>query len=178
MIELTGKIDGLNIEFSTGKAILSLSVNERQSVMNLYDELHDCEKLSIKIDKYREKRSLNANALCWKVCTEIANVLRSDKDSVYLEMLKRYGQSEIVSVLSTVDVSGYFKYYDTFGTGYVKGKKFTHYKIYKGSSEYDTREMSILLDGIIDEAKGMGIDVMSESELALIKNEWGAEEKR
>lgn len=173
MIELTGKIDGLNIEFSTGKAILSLSVNERQSVMNLYDELHDCEKLSIKIDKYREKRSLNANALCWKVCTEIANVLRSDKDSVYLEMLKRYGQSEIVSVLSTVDVSGYFKYYDTFGTGYVKGKEFTHYKIYKGSSEYDTREMSILLDGIIDEAKGMGIDVMSESELALIKNEWG-----
>lgn len=173
MIELTGKINGLTLDFSTGKANLSLTVNEKQTAMNLYDELHDCEKLSIKIDKYREKRSLNANALCWKVCTEIANVLRSDKDSVYLEMLKRYGQSEIVSVLSTVDVSGYFKYYDTFGTGYVKGKEFTHYKIYKGSSEYDTREMSILLDGIIDEAKGMGIDVMSESELALIKNEWG-----
>ena len=173
MIELTGNINGLTLDFSTGKANLSLTVNEKQTAMNLYDELHDCEKLSIKIDKYREKRSLNANALCWKVCTEIANVLRSDKDSVYLEMLKRYGQSEIVSVLSTVDVSGYFKYYDTFGTGYVKGKEFTHYKIYKGSSEYDTREMSILLDGIIDEAKGMGIDVMSESELALIKNEWG-----
>lgn len=173
MIELTGKINGLTLDFSTGKANLSLTVNEKQTAMTLYDNLHDCEKLSIKIDKYREKRSLNANALCWKVCTEIANVLRSDKDSVYLEMLKRYGQSEIVSVLSTVDVSGYFKYYDTFGTGYVKGKEFTHYKIYKGSSEYDTREMSILLDGIIDEAKGMGIDVMSESELALIKNEWG-----
>lgn len=173
MIELTGKINGLTLDFSTGKANLSLTVDEKQTAMTLYDNLHDCEKLSIKIDKYREKRSLNANALCWKVCTEIANVLRSDKDSVYLEMLKRYGQSEIVSVLSTVDVSGYFKYYDTFGTGYVKGKEFTHYKIYKGSSEYDTREMSILLDGIIDEAKGMGIDVMSESELALIKNEWG-----
>lgn len=173
MIELTGKINGLTLDFSTGKANLSLTVNEKQTAMTLYDNLHDCEKLSIKIDKHREKRSLNANALCWKVCTEIANVLRSDKDGVYLEMLKRYGQSEIVSVLSTVDVSGYFKYYDTFGTGYVKGKEFTHYKIYKGSSEYDTREMSILLDGIIDEAKGMGIDVMSESELALIKNEWG-----
>lgn len=173
MSELTGRIENLSVDFSTGKAKLALEINEKTSVMKAFDDFRECEKLSIKIDKYREKRSLNANALCWKVCTEIANVLRSDKDSVYLEMLKRYGQSEIVSVLSTVDVSGYFKYYDTFGTGYVKGKEFTHYKIYKGSSEYDTREMSILLDGIIDEAKGMGIDVMSESELALIKNEWG-----
>lgn len=174
MSELTGRIENLSVDFSTGKAKLTLEINEKTSVMKAFDDFRECEKLSIKIDKYREKRSLNANALCWKVCAEIANVLRSDKDSVYLEMLKRYGQSEIVSVLSTVDVSGYFKYYDTFGTGYVKGKEFTHYKIYKGSSEYDTREMSILLDGIIDEAKGMGIDVMSESELALIKNEWGA----
>lgn len=173
MSELTGRIENLSVDFSTGKAKLALEINEKTSVMKAFDDFRECEKLSIKIDKYREKRSLNANALCWKVCTEIANMLRSDKDSVYLEMLKRYGQSEIVSVLSTVDVSGYFKYYDTFGTGYVKGKEFTHYKIYKGSSEYDTREMSILLDGIIDEAKGMGIDVMSESELALIKNEWG-----
>ena len=173
MSELTGRIENLSVDFSTGKAKLTLEINEKTSVMKAFDDFRECEKLSIKIDKYREKRSLNANALCWKVCAEIANVLRSDKDSVYLEMLKRYGQSEIVSVLSTVDVSGYFKYYDTFGTGYVKGKEFTHYKIYKGSSEYDTREMSILLDGIIDEAKGMGIDVMSESELALIKNEWG-----
>lgn len=173
MSELTGRIENLSVDFSTGKAKLTLEINEKTSVMKAFDDFRECEKLSIKIDKYREKRSLNANALCWKVCAEIANMLRSDKDSVYLEMLKRYGQSEIVSVLSTVDVSGYFKYYDTFGTGYVKGKEFTHYKIYKGSSEYDTREMSILLDGIIDEAKGMGIDVMSESELALIKNEWG-----
>lgn len=172
MNELTGKIESLNIDFLTGKAKLTLEINEKPMVKQLYDELNQCEKLSIKIGKYRERRSLNANALCWKVCTEIANVLRSDKDSVYLEMLKRYGQSEIVSVLSTVDVSGYFKYYDTFGTGYVKGKEFTHYKVYKGSSEYDTREMSILLDGIIDEAKCMGIEVLSESELALLKTEW------
>ena len=88
-------------------------------------------------------------------------------------MLKRYGQSDIVSVLSGVDVSGYFKYYDMFGTGYTNGKEFTHYKVYKGSSEYDTREMSILLDGIIDEAKTMGIDVISEREKTLLLEEWG-----
>lgn len=125
------------------------------------------------IERKRKKRSTDANALCWKLCTEIANVLRTDKDSVYVDMLKRYGQSDIVSVLSTVDVMGYFKYFDVFGTGTVKGKEFTHYKVYKGSSEYDTREMSILLDGIIDEAKSLDIEVISEREKSLLLMEWG-----
>ena len=125
------------------------------------------------IERKRKKRSLDANALCWKLCTEIANVLRSEKESIYIDMLKRYGQSDIVSVLSKVDVKGYFKYYDEFGKGSVNGKEFTHYKVYKGSSEYDTKEMSILLDGIVDEAKALDIEVISESERALLLSEWG-----
>ena len=125
------------------------------------------------IERKRKKRSNDANALCWKLCTEIANVLRTDKDSIYIDMLKKYGQSDIVSVVSSVDVKPYFKYYDVFGKGTVNGKEFTHYKVYKGSSEYDTREMSILLDGIIDEAKALDIEVISESERALLLADWG-----
>lgn len=124
------------------------------------------------IERKRKKRSTDANALCWKLCTEIANVLRADKDSIYVDMLKRYGQSDIVSVLSAVNVKGYFKYYDEFGKGTVNGKEFTHYKVYKGSSEYDTREMSILIDGIIDEAKALDIEVISEREKSLLLEEW------
>ena len=126
------------------------------------------------IERKKKKRSTDANALCWKLCTEIANVLRADKDSIYVDMLKKYGQSDIVSVLSTVDVKGYFKYFDEFGKGTVNGKEFTHYKVYKGSSEYDTKEMSILIDGIIDEAKALDIEVISESERALLLSEWGS----
>lgn len=124
------------------------------------------------IERKKKKRSTDANALFWKLCTEIANVLRTDKDSIYIDMLKRYGQSEIVSVRSEINVKGYFKYYDVFGKGYVNGKEFTHYKVFKGSSEYDTREMSILIDGIMDEAKNLDIDVISESEKALLLEEW------
>lgn len=124
------------------------------------------------IERKKKKRSTDANALFWKLCTEIANVLRTDKDSIYIDMLKRYGQSEIVSVRSEINVKGYFKYYEVFGKGYVNGKEFTHYKVFKGSSEYDTREMSILIDGIMDEAKNLDIDVISESEKALLLEEW------
>ena len=129
------------------------------------------------IEKKRKKRSTDANALCWKLCTEIANMLRSEKESIYVDMLKRYGQSDIVSVISSVDVKGYFKYYDEFGKGTVNGKEFTHYKVYKGSSEYDTKEMSILIDGIIDEAKALDIEVISEREKSLLLEEWGNAQK-
>ena len=125
------------------------------------------------IARKKKKRSNDANAMAWAIINEIANVLRSDKDSIYLDMLKKYGQSDIISVVSSVDVKPYFKYYDEFGKGTVNGKEFTHYKVYKGSSEYDTREMSILLDGIIDEAKSLDIEVISESDRALLLAEWG-----
>lgn len=124
------------------------------------------------IERKRKKRSTDANALCWKLCTEIANVLRTDKDSIYIDMLKRYGQSDLVTMLSIVNPKAYFKYFDECGKGYSKGKEYTHYKVYKGSSEYDTREMSILLDGIIDEAKSLDIEVISEREKSLLLEEW------
>lgn len=126
----------------------------------------------VKIDKHREKRSLNANAYLWKLVTEIGNVLNKSKEEVYLQMLIDYGQSEMVSILSEIDVKGYFKYYKLAGTSLLNGKEFNHYKIYKGSSEYDTKEMSILLNGVVQEAKNLGIKTKDDIELERLVEEW------
>lgn len=126
----------------------------------------------VKIDKHREKRSLNANAYLWKLVTEIGNVLNKSKEEVYLQMLIDYGQSEMVSILSEIDVKGYFKYYKLAGTSILNGKEFNHYKIYKGSSEYDTREMSILLNGVVQEAKNLEIKTKDDIELERLIEEW------
>lgn len=122
--------------------------------------------------EWRMKRSLNANAYAWVLITKIANEMRLSKEEVYLNMLKHYGQSEIVSVLSKINVSGYFKYYEKIGTATLQGKEFTHYKVYKGSSEYDTKEMSILIDGIVQEAKNMDIETLSDDEILHLKQLW------
>jgi len=124
------------------------------------------------LKQYRNKRSLQANAYLWVICNKIGDILRHSKEEVYLDMLKKYGQSEIVSVKSNVNVSGYFKYYETEGVGYVNDIEFNHYKVYKGSSEYDTREMAILIDGIVSEAKEMGIETLPHEELERMKIEW------
>ena len=131
----------------------------------------DREKL-FEIKEHRQKRSLNANSYAWKIMGEIADVLRTSKEEVYLNMLRHYGQSEMVSVLSSIDVRGYFKYFDEIATVTLEGKQFTHYRVYKGSSEYDTREMSILIDGIVYEAKNLDIETMTPDEIARMKEMW------
>lgn len=118
------------------------------------------------IKEKRNKRSKSQNAYCWELIGKIADALRKSKEEVYLQMLKDYGQSEIVSMLSSINPKGYFKYYESIGTGIVNNKEFTHYKIFKGSSEFDTKEMTIFIDGIIQECKQLDIETLTPEQIA------------
>lgn len=124
------------------------------------------------VKQHREKRSLNANAYAWMLIGKIADAVRASKDEIYLQMLKRYGQSELVSVVSDVDVDGYFKYYEAVAETTLNGQPFTHYRVYKGSSEYDSREMSVLIDGIVSEAKDLEIETLPPHEIQRMKEMW------
>lgn len=172
MYELNGTIKDLNIDYKTEKAILTLAVEQKQSAMNCYDELIGAD-LSIKIDKYREKRSLNANAYAWKLLTEIGNALKISKEDAYFKALKDYGQSEMVSVKAHIPIAEYVKYCEEAGESTLNGTLFKHYRIYKGSSEFDKKEMSIFIDGVVQEAVSLGIDVRTPDELAKLKSLWG-----
>lgn len=130
---------------------------------------------TFEVKQYRQKRSLNANAYAWSLIGKIADILRVSKDDIYLKMLVRYGQSEVVSVLSEINVAGYFKYYEKIGESSLNGKDFTHYRVYKGSSEYDTREMAILIDGIVSECEEMYIETLPPHEIKRLKETWGIE---
>ena len=175
MYELSGTIKDVAVDFKGHKAYLTLTINQKLSALNCYDDLHLEEKLSFKIDKYREKRSLNANNYAWKLLTEIANVTRESKEKVYLDMLKEYGQSEIISVLAHIPIGEYVKYCEEAGESTLNGKLFKHYRVYKGSSEFDTREMSIFIDGIVSEAQELGIETKTPDEIARLKSLWECE---
>lgn len=175
MYELSGTIKDFSLDYRSGNALMTLSFDQKQSAANCFDELNGVEKLSVKIDRYRERRSLNANNYAWKLLTEIANVIRANKEEVYLTMLKRYGQSEIISVLSHIPIKEYVKYCEEAGESELNGKLFKHYKVYKGSSDFDSREMSIFLDGVVSEAKELDIDTRTPEEIANLKSLWGNE---
>ena len=171
--ELTGKIKDLNIDYLTGDAWLMLYVNEKRSAMNCFDELNGADKLDIKIDKHREKRSLNANNYAWALLTQIGNATRKSKEAVYFDMLKDYGQSEMISVKAHINIGYYVKYFEEAGESTLNGTLFKHYKVYKGSSEFDKREMAIFIDGVVHEAINLGIEVRTPDEIARLKSLWG-----
>ena len=133
--------------------------------------------VKFEITEYHPKRSLSANAYAWALINKIADALRKSKEEVYLQMLKDYGQSEFVSVLSNINVKGYFKYYEEYGKGHVEGREFTHYKVYKGSSEFDSKEMAVLIDGIIQEARQLGIETITPAEKERMIQEMERHEK-
>lgn len=136
--------------------------NAEEVIRFLFEQ--DREKIW-EIKEYKSKRSLNQNAYFYKLIGEIADNLRVSKAEIHLKLLKDYGQSEVISVLSEIDISGYFRYYEEIGKGTVNGKEFTHYRVYKGSSEMNTKEMSILLDGTVKEAQDLGIPTLSPAEI-------------
>lgn len=133
--------------------------------------------VKFEVTEYHPKRSLSANAYAWALINKIADALRKSKEDVYLQMLKDYGQSEFVSVLSNIDVKGYFKYYEEYGKGHVEGREFTHYKVYKGSSEFNSKEMAVLIDGIIQEARQLGIETITPAEKERMIQEMERHEK-
>ena len=134
-------------------------------------DLRGCEKpLEVSVKKYRKKRSLDSNSYCWLLIGKIADVLKTNKDDLYIEMLKRYGQREaqLISVVSDA-VGILYKatngHCTEIGESKLNGKTFKHLAILRGSSDFDTREMSILVDGVVSEAKELGIETMTSVEL-------------
>ncbi len=156
----------------SGEQIITFALAPGEDARATFDKLHD-KDIRLDIKQYRERRSLNANNYAWELITKIADKMLLSKEDVYLRMLKEYGQSIMISVYSDIDIIGYgIKYYEEAGTSTLNGKEFTHYKVYKGSSEFDTREMSIFIDGIVNEAKNLGIETMTPNQIAEIERAW------
>lgn len=172
-MKVTGRIIDASVDFKNYKPRVTFEVNEKADFFQFFDELKDKDKLSIEVKQYREKRSLNANNYAWAIITQIADVMRASKEEIYLEMLRRYGQSEIISVVAHIPIHEYIKYCEEAGESSLNGKLFKHYKVYKGSSEFDTREMSIFVDGIVFEAKELGIQTETPDQIAEMKARWG-----
>jgi hypothetical protein len=167
-----------------GKPELTLSLTcSRQEIMPDIQECKDIlskgKLLAVEIRQYRQKRSLDANSYAWVIISKIAEAWQPPvpKEEVYIEMLKRYGQRE-PKLLSVVADAVDMVYRATqnhcceVGESELNGKLFKHLAILIGSSQYDTKQMATLIDGIVSEAKELGIETMTPQELALLKQNW------
>lgn len=171
-MRFNGKITGAAINVLDGT--LKLEIQADKSVRNNLDNLMKCDLLDIEIKKHRERRSLDANALLWACLGDIAAAIKSDKWAVYLEMLKRYGKYTyiVVKKKAVEKVKQQWRECEVVGEVSVNGEKAVQMLCYFGSSLYDTKEFSVLLDGVISEMKEMGLEVPTGRDMQRALDMW------
>ena len=188
-MELTGKIADISMDFITGKTKLTLEINEKQEALGLYDNLHNEPKLSIDIDKYKEKKSSDANRYMWSLCGKLAEALSKDgvvytKDDIYKQAIRECGIWRDDEVHPD-DVEWRCAAWAQIGKGWLTERvDFTAdgekelIRFYYGSSRYNKKQMSRLIDNIVQDCKAEGIETKTPRRIAELISLWEAGEKR
>lgn len=146
---------------------LTFEVNESDQALEAMEGLAG--KLTIEVKRFREKRSISANDYFWVLCDGIAKVLRTNKDHVYLLMLRDAGKFVDVEVApEDVEVlKRAYRYVEVLGID-----EMAKVRCYIGSSSYNTEEMSRLIDATVEEAKGLGVETLTPDEIAAMTAAW------
>jgi len=133
-------------------------------------------ELSVEIKQYHPHRSLDANAYLWVLCQKLSEKIGGTKEDIYREAVRKAGQFDFVAVADKA-VDTFIRAWQAKGLGWyaetmpskIDGCK--KVMVYYGSSVYDTKAMSHLINYIVEECKAQGIETATPDELARMINE-------
>ena len=151
-MKFTGTVSDVSIDLRTNKHKITFIMNERTALAEL-DEIKDLDKLSVEAKKYRKKRSLDANAYCWVLINKLAEKLNLKPIEVYRKAIYEIGVREVIPVKNEA-VDRYKEVWQNNGL------------------VYDSKEMSKLVDNIVEECKTQNIETMTPTELEALKGAW------
>ena len=175
---MIGKLTGLQRLFG-GEWVLSFAT--KGDAVAVYEKLKDVE-VEIDIKKHNPKRSKDANAFCWGLCTDIGNAIRPPvpKEEVYRKAIREVGEYEPLPIREDA-VETFQRRWASHGVGWfaevVDNSKLKGYKLvfaYYGSSTYSTESMSRLLDFLVDEMTQMGLPIPASKEQEEMLAAWQA----
>jgi hypothetical protein len=184
--ELQGTIQqGVSVDYQTGNALLTLSINNRQSAFKCYEELKNADKLTIKISRFREKRSNDANKYLWVLCEKLADKLSCDgvsytKKDIYKRAVKARGIYRQQGNLPLDFAKTMRTAWEKLGTGWVTEQvdfepdgDSVIVRYYYGTSTYNTKQMHRVIAWLVDECQQLGIETKTPDEIANLISLWG-----
>ena len=151
----------------------------RRFVMGFNGKLHTAE-----IKQFRQKRSADANAKCWAMLRELSAAVGIPDVEIYKNIVREVGPYKEFNM--TVDEAKTFRVaWERLGTGwpveqvdYTPDGERVLLRAYYGSSTYNTRQMSMLIDHIIQDCQAVGIETMSDRERSLLLEDWDAQRNK
>lgn len=182
-MQCKGHITQITKDLMTGGILVTLSLKEIS--IQALQTLSALEELAVDLKKFTKKRSLSANAYYWQLVTKMAEVNKITNSAQHNLLLRDYGQIErfdgqLVQIMLPDTEKAENEALEkpevhlkpTSGTMVnKKGEVFRSYIMLRGSSTYDSKEMSRLIDGTVMEAKQMGIETLPPEELERMKEE-------
>mgnify|MGYP002114011336 FL=1 len=178
-MQTTGIILKTDTDINTRKLKISLLVDTNNK--DIVEQLKNENKLTIELKKWRQKRSLDANSYCWVLCDKIAKELCKDgtivtKEDVYKDAILQIGSFEPFIVQEKTYMN-FKRIWEKQGLGFLvqevsKKDKCIKVNCYYGSSTYNTKEMSLLIECIVELAKTLNIETKPQSEIDSLLKEW------
>lgn len=145
-----------------------------QLVRNRKRMLYDLE-----VREHRKKRSLDANAYAWVLIGNIADALRMPPTEIYRQAIQNVGGNYEVIPVKAEAAEHFKQIWEAKGLGWPcvdmgksKIEGYRNLRAYYGSSTYDTRQMSQLIDNLVQDCRALDIDVKSQEEIASLMEAW------
>ena len=176
---MKAKIADFTVDMLSHKQRLTLQIDG--DFRAKYDELKDKE-LEVTVKPFRKKRSLNANSYCWELIGQLAEVMNLPDRDIYRHAIKQVGIYKDIEVIEDAAKTLQYVWSDR-GIGWVSEKvddtdRGVIIRLYYGSSCYNTKQMSRLIDYIVQDCKEMGIETKTPRELAAMLDDWDKKQKK
>lgn len=161
----------------------NVTVTVRDDFRAEYDRLHDTD-IDVTIKKYRKRRSLDANAYSWVLMDKIANAMNIPKTEVYREAIRDIGGVSETVCVKEIAAQRLRDAWSAHGIGWQtdtmpsKIEGCVNVILYYGSSTYDSKQMSALIDHIAQDAKALGIETATPMEMEQMRREWARHEQK
>ena len=140
------------------------------------DRIYDLE-----VREHRQKRSLDANAYCWVLINKIADAMRITPKEIYRQAIQNIGGNYEIIPIKEEAAERFRQIWESQGLGWPcvdmgksKIQGYRNLRAYYGSSTYDTRQMSMLIDNLVQDCKALDIETLPPEKLALLMDGWDA----
>lgn len=142
----------------------------------LVREYKDGVTYTAEIKRFRKRRSKNANDLCWAMCEQLADAIRSTKEEVYRDQIRKVGVYKDFH-LPPKEAKTFRAAWAQLGTGWLTEQvdddgPLLVIRAYYGSSRYNTKQMSRLIDSLMEDCEAVGVVTISEKDKALLLDDW------
>jgi hypothetical protein len=168
-MEVSGRFDAVSLTMEGGLKVTFL-IADKEKALREIEAIKDAQELIITAKPHKAKRSLDANAYFWVLCDRIAKRLSSDKWTIYLLQLSKYGVfADLRATAQALEIlKDKFRYTEILSA---EGESYI-VRCYFGSSTYNTKEMSDLIHGTVSDAESLGIDTITPEELERMLAIW------